>query len=205
MLLVGLTGGIGSGKTTAARMFAELGAVVFDADNMAREVVELGTRGYVAVVELFGSEVLMPGGELDRAALAKRVFSNDIERRELESVLHPEIFQTLRERLEPFRQTDKIVIFDAALLIESGFDEECDMVISVEAPDGLRVGRVLGEGLRSEEDVRARMAAQVSEEVRASRSDAVILNAGARDELREQVGRLWAELETRNKRVSGGV
>ena len=205
MLLVGLTGGIGSGKTTVAKMFAELGAVVFDADNMAREVVQLGTRGYVAVVELFGSDVLLPGGELDRAALAKRVFSNDIERRELESVLHPEIFRTLRERLEPFRRTDRIVIFDAALLIESGFDEECDMVISVEASEELRVGRVLGEGLRSEEDVRSRMAAQVSEEIRASRSDAVILNAGTREGLREQVEQIWSELETRNERVSGGV
>jgi dephospho-CoA kinase len=205
MLLVGLTGGIGSGKTTAARIFAELGAVVFDADNMAREVVQLGTRGYVAVVELFGSDVLLPGGELDRAALAKRVFSNDIERRELESVLHPEIFQTLRERLEPFRKTERIVVFDAALLIESGFDEECDMVISVEASEELRLNRVLAEGLRSEEDVRSRMAAQVSEEIRASRSDAVILNAGKQDGLREQVKRIWSELETRNKRVSGGV
>lgn len=205
MLLVGLTGGIGSGKTTAAKVFAELGAVVFDADNMAREVVQLGTRGYVAVVELFGSDVLLPGGELDRAALAKRVFSNDIERRELESVLHPEIFHSLRERLEPFRKTDRIVIFDAALLIESGFDEECDMVISVEAPEELRLDRVLREGERGEADVRSRMAAQVSEEIRASRSDAVILNSGTQEGLREQVEQIWVELQRRNKRVSGGV
>ena len=81
MLIVGLTGGIGSGKTTVARMLAERGAVVFDADKLAREAVELGTRGYVAVVELFGSDVLQAGGEIDRPALAKRVFSNDLERR----------------------------------------------------------------------------------------------------------------------------
>jgi len=205
MLLVGLTGGIGSGKTTVAKIFAELGAVVFDADKMAREVVELGTRGYVAVVELFGADVLMPGGEIDRPALAKRVFANDIERRELESVLHPEIFQALRERLEPFRKTDRIVVFDAALLIESGFDEECDMVISVETPEELRVQRVVSEGHKSEADVRSRIAAQVSEEVKASRSDAVLLNSGTLDELREQVEQLWVELERRNKRVSGGV
>lgn len=205
MLLVGLTGGIGSGKTTVAKIFAELGAVVFDADKMAREVVQLGTRGYVAVVELFGSDVLLPGGELDRPALAKRVFSNEIERRELESVLHPEIFRTLRERLEPFRNTDRIVIFDAALLIESGFDEECDMVISVEAPEELRVKRVVDEGEKSEADVRSRIAAQVSEEVKASRSDAVLLNSGALADLREQAEQIWVELERRSKRVSGGV
>lgn len=205
MLLVGLTGGIGSGKTTVAKMFGHLGAVVFDADKLAREVVELGTRGYVAVVELFGSDVLFPGGEIDRAALAKRVFSNDLERKELEAVLHPEIFRTLRKRLEPFRKTDRIVIFDAALLIESGFDERCDMVISVEAPEELRVKRVVDEGERSEADVRARVAAQVSEEVKASRSDAIILNSGTLDELRQQVEQIWVELERRSKRVADGL
>lgn len=197
MFLVGLTGGIGSGKTTVAKTFASLGAVVFDADKLAREVVELGTRGYAAVVELFGSDVLLPGGEVDRPALAKRVFSNDIERKELEAVLHPEIFHMLRERIKPFENTDSIVVFDAALLIESGFDDQCDMVISVEAPVDLRVDRVVREGLKNEADVRSRVAAQASEEVKAFRSDAIIQNNGTLEELKTQVDSIWAELQRR--------
>lgn len=197
MLLVGLTGGIGSGKSSVARMLGEHGAVVFDADRLAREAVELGTRGYVAVVELFGSDVLLPGGELDRPALAKRVFSNDIERRELESVLHPEIFRMLRERVAPFKDSDRVVVFDAPLLIESGFDAECDVVVLVEAPMGVRIKRVMIDPGRSEEDIRARNAAQASEEVKEARADAVIQNDGPLDALERQVERLWGELEAR--------
>lgn len=194
MLLIGLTGGIGSGKTTVAKMFAELGAVVFDADKLAREAVELGTRGYVAVVELFGADVLLPGGEIDRPALARRVFHNDIERRELEAVLHPEIFRMFEERIEPFKSTDKVVLFDAPLLIESGYDERCDMVILVEAPETLRVRRVIEFG-RSEQDARARIAAQTSDEVREFRSDAIIDNTGTLEDLRGQVEAIWEEIQ----------
>jgi len=202
MLLVGLTGGIGSGKTAAAKMMAELGATVFDGDRLAREAVELGTRGYVAVVELFGSDVLLPGGEIDRAAVGERVFANDIERKELEAVLHPEIFRMLYERMAPFRRTDRVVVFDAPLIFESGFDEECDMTIYVEAPEDLRVRRVVAQG-STEQDVRARMAAQAPDEVKASRSDAIIRNDESLDVLREQVERIWVEVEKRNKPASG--
>jgi len=201
MLLVGLTGGIGSGKTTVARMLAERGAVVFDADKLAREAVELGTRGYVAVVELFGSDVLLPGGELDRPALATRVFANDIERRELESVLHPEIFRMLRERIEPFRDTDRIVVFDAPLLIETGFDAECDVVVVVEAPEEERVKRVMMEPGRSEADIRARNAAQAPEEDKEARADAIIHNVGSLEDLERQAERLWGELEPRARQT----
>jgi dephospho-CoA kinase len=200
VLLVGLTGGIGSGKSSVAKTLGEHGAVVFDADRLAREAVELGTRGYVAVVELFGSDVLLPGGELDRPALAKRVFANDIERRELESVLHPEIFRMLRERIEPFKETDQVVVFDAPLLIESGFDAECDVVVLVEAPVGVRIKRVMIDPGRSEEDIRARNAAQASEEAKEARADAVIQNDGSLEALQRQVERLWGELEGRARR-----
>lgn len=196
MLLVGLTGGIGSGKTTVANMFGELGAVVFDADKLAREAVELGTRGYVAVVELFGSDVLMAGGEIDRAALAQRVFANDIERKELEAVLHPEIFRMFEERVAPFRDTDNVVIFDVPLLIESGYDQRCDWVVLVEAPEDLRLRRVIEFG-RTEQDAKLRMAAQTSDEVKAFRSDAIIQNTGDLDALRAQVDDIWAELQRR--------
>jgi dephospho-CoA kinase len=200
VLLVGLTGGIGSGKSSVANMLGEHGAVVFDADRLAREAVELGTRGYVAVVELFGSDVLLPGGELDRPVLAKRVFANDIERRELESVLHPEIFRMLRERIEPFKDTDQVVVFDAPLLIESGFDAECDVVVLVEAPVGVRIKRVMIDPGRSEEDIRARNAAQASEEAKEARADAVIQNDGSLEALQRQVEKLWGELEGRAHR-----
>jgi dephospho-CoA kinase len=200
VLLVGLTGGIGSGKSSVANMLGEHGAVVFDADRLAREAVELGTRGYVAVVELFGSDVLLPGGELDRPALAKRVFANDIERRELESVLHPEIFRMLRERIAPFKESDQVVVFDAPLLIESGFDKECDVVVLVEAPVGVRIKRVMIDPGRSEEDIRARNAAQASEEAKEARADAVIQNDGSLEALQRQVDKLWGELEARAHR-----
>jgi len=179
----------------------ELGAIVFDADKLAREAVELGTRGYVAITEVFGPEVLLPGGEIDRPALARRVFANDIERRELEAVLHPEIFRIFEERIAPFRDGDGIVVFDAPLLIESGYDQRCDMVVLVEAPEEMRVRRVIEFG-RSEQDVRSRMAVQTSDEVKAFRSDAVIQNLGTLDELREQVEQLWMEIERRAKRAA---
>jgi len=201
MLLIGLTGGIGSGKSTVANIMGELGAIVFDADKLAREAVELGTRGYVAVTEVFGSDVLLPGGEIDRPALARRVFANDIERRELEAVLHPEIFRMFEERIAPFRSGDGIVVFDAPLLIESGYDQKCDMVVLVEAPEEMRVRRVIEFG-RSEQDVRSRMAAQTSDEVKAFRSDAVIQNLGTLEELREQVEQLWMEIERRAERAT---
>jgi len=201
MLLIGLTGGIGSGKSTVANIMGELGAIVFDADKLAREAVELGTRGYVAITEVFGPEVLLPGGEIDRPALARRVFANDIERRELEAVLHPEIFRIFEERIAPFRDGDGIVVFDAPLLIESGYDQRCDMVVLVEAPEEMRVRRVIEFG-RSEQDVRSRMAVQTSDEVKAFRSDAVIQNLGTLDELREQVEQLWMEIERRAKRAA---
>ncbi len=197
MLLVGLTGSIGSGKTSLARLLAERGAVVFDADKLAREAVELGTSGYVGVVELFGSDVLLPGGEIDRAALAQRVFHNDIERKELEALIHPEIFRMLRERIEPFRGTDNVVVFDAPLLMESGFDAECDVVVVVEAPEDERVRRVMIDPGRSEEDIRARNAAQASEEDKESLADAIIRNDGSLEELQRQAERLWGELEQR--------
>ena len=201
MLLIGLTGGIGSGKTTVAKIMGELGAVVFDADKLARDAVELGTRGYVAVTELFGDDVLLPGGAIDRPALARRVFANDIERRELEAVLHPEIFRMFEERIAPFRGTDRIVVFDVPLLIESGYDQKCDMVVLVEAPEEIRLRRVIEFG-RSEQDVRSRMAVQTSDEVKEFRSDAIIQNVGSVEELREQVEQLWMEVERRNLRVA---
>lgn len=197
MLLVGLTGGIGSGKTTVSGLLGDMGAVVFNADKLARDAVELGTRGYVAVVELFGDEVLQSGGEIDRQKLADRVFANDIERRELEAVLHPEIFRKFEERVDPFRLTDKVVVFDAPLLIESGYDAKCDVIVLVQADEGERVRRVMISPGRSEGDIRARDAAQAPEEAKEARADAIIHNDGTFDALKTQVERLWGELQAR--------
>src|SRR4029079_3980946 len=133
----------GAGKSTVAGLLGDHGAVVFNADKLARDAVELGTRGYVAVVELFGDDVLQTGGDIDRQALADRVFQNDIERRELEAVLHPEIFRMFEERVEPFRTQDKVVVFDVPLLIESGYDAKCDVIVLVEAEEDERVRRVM--------------------------------------------------------------
>lgn len=197
MLFVGVTGGIGSGKTTVAGLLGQHGAVVFDADKLARDAVELGTRGYVAVVEIFGDDVLQPGGAIDRQKLADRVFANDIERRELEAVLHPEIFRMFEERVEPFRATDKVVVFDAPLLVESGYDTKCDVMVLVQAPEDERVRRVMISPGRSEDDIRARDAAQASEEAKEARADAIIHNDGSQEDLTKQVDRLWQDLIAR--------
>ncbi|MEX2421133.1 MAG: dephospho-CoA kinase, partial [Actinomycetota bacterium] len=200
VLIVGLTGGIGSGKTTVSKMLAERGAVVFDADKLAREAVELGTRGYVAVVELFGFDVLQAGGEIDRPALAARVFSNDLERRELESVLHPEIFRMFEERVAPFRETDRVVVFDVPLLVETGYDTKVDVVMVVEAKTDTRVERVMADKGRTEADIRARNAVQASEEAKEARADVVIRNDGSLEGLERTVERIWGELQTRAAR-----
>ena len=110
MLLVGLTGGIGSGKSTVARMLEERGAVVFDADVLARAVVEPGTPGHAAVTERFGANVLAPGGELDREALASIVFADPAARRDLEAIVHPEVLRLFAEGSEAYRETDRVVL-----------------------------------------------------------------------------------------------
>jgi dephospho-CoA kinase len=197
MLLVGLTGGLGAGKSAVARMLGERGAVVIDADELSRRALEPGTRAYQQVCDLFGDEVVEPSGVLDRSAIAERVFGDESLRRALESITHPEVFRLLADEVETLRGTDSIVVFDAPLLIESGFHRACDVVVVVTAPEAAQLARVRGSRGMTEEDARARLRAQIDPADREAAADVVIPNDGTLEELERRVDELWADLRRR--------
>ena len=197
MLLVGLTGGIGSGKSTVARMLEERGAVVFDADVLARRAVETGSAGYQAVVERFGANVLAPGGELDREALASIVFADPAARRDLEAIVHPEVRRMFAEGTEEHRDSDRVVVFSAPLLVETGMHTAFEVLIVVSTKVDTQVERLMRERGMSEDAVRARIAAQAPLEDKAGVADVLIDNEGSLEELERQVERAWADLVAR--------
>ena len=197
MLLVGLTGGIGSGKSTVARMLAARGAVVLDADAFARDAVAAGTPGVRAVVERFGAEVVGPQGELDRGALASIVFADDEARRDLEAIVHPEVRRRLLRGIEAHADADDILVIDSPLLVEAGQGGSVQLLVVVTAPEEAQLDRLAtGRGM-SERDVRARMAAQMPLEEKAAKADVVLDNGGDLLDLERQVERLWRDLEAR--------
>lgn len=197
MLLVGLTGGIGSGKTTVARMLEARGAVVFDADLLARDAVEPGTPGHQQVVERFGPNVLAPGGGIDREALAATIFADPAARRDLEAILHPEIRRLFAESTEAYRDTDTVVVFSAPLLVETGMHTAFEVLVVVSAPVEMQVRRLMRDRGMSESDIRDRIAAQLPLEEKAEAADILIDNDGTLEELETQVDRLWTELRAR--------
>jgi dephospho-CoA kinase len=197
VLLVGLTGGIGSGKSTVASMLEELGAVVFDADVLAREAVAPGTPGHDQVVERFGPNVLLPGGDLDREALASIVFADPAARRDLEAIVHPEVRRVFAEGCERYDGTDAVVVFSAPLLVETGMHTAFDVLVVVSAPVETQVERLMRRRGMSEDAIRARIDAQLPLEVKAEAADVIVDNEGSLEALRGQVGRLWADLRQR--------
>ena len=197
MLLVGLTGGIGSGKSTVARMLEERGAVVFDADLLAREAVEPGTPGHTAVIERFGADVLAPGGELDREALASIVFADPSARRDLEQIVHPEVRRLFAEGSEAYRDTDRIVVFSAPLLVESGMHTAFEILVVVSATVETQIERLMRQRGMSEASIRARIDAQAPLEDKAAVADFLVDNEGTLAELESQVERLWHDLSAR--------
>lgn len=197
MLLVGLTGGIGAGKSTVARMLEARGAVVFDADVLAREAVEPGTPGHAAVIERFGADVLAPGGALDREALASIVFADPAARRDLEAIVHPEVRRRFAEGTEAYRDTDRVVVFSAPLLVETGMHTAFDVLVVVSATPDMQIERLMRDRGMSEEAVRSRIDAQATPEARAEAADVVIDNEGSVEELEAQVDRVWADLSAR--------
>jgi dephospho-CoA kinase len=196
VLLVGLTGGIGSGKSTVARMLADRGAVVLDADVLAREAVEPGTAGFDAVLARFGEAVRSPDGSLDRARLAEIVFDDDDARRDLEAIVHPRVRLRIAEAVAALTDSDAVVVVDSPLLIETGGHGSFPVVVVVTAPDEARIARLAARGM-GEADVRARMAAQMPLEEKAAHADVLLDNAGSESELDAQVDRLWADLRER--------
>jgi dephospho-CoA kinase len=189
---IGLTGGIGSGKSTAAGRFAELGALVIDADALAREVVEPGTEGLAAVVAEFGEQVLDGAGRLDRPALARVVFGDDAARGRLNAILHPRIRARAAELIAA-APPGTVVVQDVPLLVETGQSGPYDLVVVVEAPDELRVRRLGRDRGMPAEEVRARMAAQATDEQRRAAADVVLVNDGTPEDLRAKVDALWTE------------
>jgi len=192
VLRIGLTGGIGAGKSTVAATLTELGAVVIDADQIAREVVEPGTEGLAEVVAAFGEQVLDADGALDRPALGRVVFGDDAKRRQLNAILHPRIGARTAE-LVAEADDDAVVVHDVPLLVENGMGAAFALVVVVDAPVDVRVTRLADTRGMTVEDARARMAAQADEAARRAAADVWLDNAGAAGALREQVERLWNE------------
>ncbi|MGH2640788.1 MAG: dephospho-CoA kinase [Actinomycetota bacterium] len=197
MLLVGLTGGIGSGKSTVARLLERRGAVVIDADHLAREAVARGTTGFDRVVDTFGTGVLAPDGDLDRARLAAIIFSDPERRAALEAIVHPEVARRFGERVEELRETGSVVVYVSPLLVELGLAPAFDVVVVVTASPHLRVSRVASDRDLSPDDVRGRMAAQATDEQRMEVADVLVDNDGSLAELEPQIDRLWSDLEAR--------
>jgi dephospho-CoA kinase len=195
VLRVGLTGGIGAGKSEVSRRLAAYGAVVIDADQIAREVVEPGTEGLAEVVAAFGPEVLTPDGALDRARLGDIVFADPELRGKLNAIVHPRVASRMAE-LER-GASGSIVVHDVPLIAENGRAGVYDVVVVVDAPPKLQAERLIRRRGMTREQAMARMAAQASREQRLAIADIVIDNSGSLAELDRQVGDLWAELRRR--------
>jgi dephospho-CoA kinase len=193
MRWVGLTGGIGSGKSAVAQRLAELGAIIIDSDQIAREVVEPGTPGLSEVVKAFGPAILAPDGSLDRPALGRRVFGDDAARKRLEGIIHPLVRQRAME-LAAAAAPDAIVVNDVPLLVEAGLASQYETVIVVFASASNRIERLVRDRGMSADDAAARMAAQASDDERHAAADIEINNDGTLEELRSQVDGIWAAL-----------
>lgn len=190
--MVGLSGGIGSGKSTVAGRLAELGAIVIDSDLLAREVVEPGSEGFAEVVAAFGTGVLGPDGALDRPALGRLVFGDEGARRRLEAIIHPRVRARTAE-LVSTAPPDGIVVNDVPLLVEAGLAPGFDIVIMVLADERVRVERLAQTRGMSADEARARIGAQATDDQRRAVADFVLVNDGTVAQLRDAVEALWRE------------
>ncbi|WP_277068963.1 dephospho-CoA kinase [Saccharomonospora viridis] len=192
MLRVGLTGGIGSGKSTVAARLAELGAMVIDADAIAREVVEPGTDGLAELVAAFGDDILTADGALDRPALAAKAFADDAARQRLNAIMHPRIGARTAELFDK-AAPDTIVVHDVPLLVENDLAAAYHLVIVVDADEEVRVHRLVSSRGMAEQDARARIAAQATTEQRRAVADVWLDNSGEPQELLARVDSLWTD------------
>src|SRR5215468_167764 len=204
MLRVGLTGGIGAGKSEVSRRLSAQGAILIDADAIAREVVAPDTAGLGAVTEMFGTNVLRADGSLNREALGEIVFADPAKLEALNKIVHPLVGKRMAE-LERGAEPDAIVVHDVPLLAENGLAAEYNLVIVVDAPEPLQLDRITRQRGMSAEQARARMAAQASRDKRLAVADLVVDNSGSLAELDRQVGDLWAELRRRARQRDGRV
>lgn len=193
MLLVGLTGGIGSGKSTVSALLAERGAVIIDADAITRSLQQPGQPVFEAMVERFGPGIVADDGTLDRPAVAAIVFNDEAAKKELEAIVHPAVGGEMIRLLQEHAGTDRIVIYDVPLLVESG-KTGYGFVIVVDVDPDIAVARLVEHRGFDEADARARIANQVSREARKAVANAVIDNSGSLDRLRQQVDDVWKQL-----------
>ena len=201
MLLVGLTGGIGAGKSTVARLLAGHGAAVIDADDLSRRAIARDTDGYARVVETFGEGILSTDGSIDRRRLAEIVFADADRRGELEAIVLPQVARAFAEAIGSYRATDRIVVYDVPLLVERGMQDLFDFVVVVVAGEQRRSLRLQRDRDMTPEEIRAREAAQMTDRERASVADVLVDNDGEPDALEPQVDRLWEQL---TERVAAG-
>jgi dephospho-CoA kinase len=192
MLRVGLTGGIGAGKSEVSRRLADRGAVVIDADAVAREVVEPGTPGLAEIVAVFGDGVLRPDGSLDRDRLGEIVFADQASRARLNAIVHPRVGERMRE-IEQSAGDSAVIVHDIPLLTENNLAAGFDVVVVVDAPPEVQEERLARRGLTHEQAL-ARMRAQASRQQRLAIATSVIDNSGTLADLDRRVGELWAGL-----------
>ncbi|MEU8344202.1 dephospho-CoA kinase [Actinomadura meyerae] len=199
MLKVGLTGGIGSGKSEVAALLDAHGAMIIDADKIAREVVEPGTPGLAAVVAEFGEDVLLPSGALDREKVGRIVFADPDRLAALNAIVHPLVGERMQELMDA-APGDAVVVYDVPLLAENGLAPMYDEVVVVDAPEETQLDRLTSRRGMTEEDARARMANQASRAERRAVATHVIDNSGTLDDLKAQVDALWETLTERAAR-----
>ncbi len=190
MLIVGLTGGIGAGKSTVANMFAQLGALVVDADQLARQAIEPGSIGFDEVVSKFGPSIVVDG-DIDRAKLGAIVFKSPDKRKDLEAIIHPKVQEMLAEKINTLNPGD-ILIYEIPLLVETGAMQKFDYIITVESDIENRLDRLFERGLDEDESER-RIAAQAKPEERIAVANRVIVNDGDRAQLFAEVVRIWED------------
>jgi dephospho-CoA kinase len=196
MLLVGLTGGIASGKSTVSALLAERGAEVIDADHIARQVVMPGTHAWYKIRDHFGPGVLFADGTIDRQALADIVFADPAKLTVLNEITHPEIFARIADRLEAEHDKNVVVVLDAALLIEAGLADGVDVLVVTHSPREIQLERLAVKGMGAR-DAEARIGAQLAPDKRLARADIVVDNAGSLEDLARRVDELWEELQRR--------
>lgn len=204
MVAVALTGGVGSGKSSVARLLAAHGAWVVDADALAREVVQPGTPGLASVIEAFGSTILTPAGSLDRPALAQLVFADPAALKRLEAIIHPLVGARAAE-LMAAAPADAVAVYDVPLFVERGGQFQFDLVVVVDAGAATQRARLIARRGWSEAEAASRIAAQDDRDARLAVADVVLVNEGTPLQLAEQVDALWQRLKTLTSQSDRGI
>jgi dephospho-CoA kinase len=196
-MVIGLTGGIATGKSTVSAMLAEHGATIIDSDRIARQVVQPGTPGLAKIVAHFGEEYLLPGGELNRTKLGQRIFSDEKARQRLMEITHPYIFAEINTQIEHAQsQGEKMIVLDAPLLIETGLNRQVERVVLVYVDEETQIERLMKRDHLTREEAMRRIASQMSIEEKKRYADIIIDNRGSLKELEDQVERLFIKYQT---------